>query len=139
MDTTLRKYLLFLFLFGVIGTGTELILLDHMEDVWQWTPLVLLALSLPPLGVIVLLRRRAALLLFRSVVWLFIPGGILGLYFHYTGNTEFEIEMYPDIGSLELFLESITGATPALAPGAMVLLGLIGHCYAYKHPLNNRT
>ena len=135
MDFAVRKYLKFLFVFGVIGTGIELLLLDHMEDFWQWTPLVLLLISLPALGAVVLVRSRYALRLFRIVAFAFIPSGLLGLYFHYTGNAEFELEMYPDIGGLDLFMESITGATPALAPGAMVLLGLIGLCCTYKHPV----
>jgi hypothetical protein len=34
----------------------------------------------------------------------------------------------------ELFKEAMTGATPALAPGAMVQLGLIGLAWSYRHP-----
>ncbi len=35
----LRGFLLVLFLMGVLGIGVELLLLDHTEDLWQWTPL----------------------------------------------------------------------------------------------------
>ena len=42
----LRGFLLVLFLLGVLGTGIELLLLDHTEDLWQWTPLTLMAISL---------------------------------------------------------------------------------------------
>ncbi|MFB3131882.1 MAG: hypothetical protein ACE10K_05095, partial [Rhodothermales bacterium] len=47
---------------------------------------------------------------------------------------EFELEMYPTLKGLELFWESIKGATPALAPGTMIQLGLLGWAYTYRHP-----
>ena len=36
---------------------------------------------------------------------------------------------------LELVWEALKGATPALAPGAMAQLGLVGLAFAYRHPL----
>jgi len=35
----------------------------------------------------------------------------------------------------ELFKESMMGATPALAPGMMAHLGLLGLALTYRHPL----
>ena len=57
---------------------------------------------------------------------LFIGTGILGVWQHYSGNVEFEKEIYPSLGGIDLFWESMTGATPVLAPGTMVGLGLLG-------------
>jgi hypothetical protein len=34
----------------------------------------------------------------------------------------------------ELFRDAMMGATPALAPGSMTQLGLLGLIYAYRHP-----
>ena len=65
--------------------------------------------------------------------------GMIGLYLHYRGNVEFELEMYPSIRGFELFWKSITGATPALAPATMLLLGLIGLAYSYQHPSRKRA
>jgi hypothetical protein len=48
---------------------------------------------------------------------------------------EFELETYPSISGLALFKEAMMGATPALAPGTMIELGLIGLAYTYRHPL----
>ena len=39
----IRKLLLAILLLGMIGSGAELVLLKHSEDVRQWIPLVLLA------------------------------------------------------------------------------------------------
>jgi hypothetical protein len=58
---------------------------------------------------------------------LYAASGLLGLFFHYRGNAEFELERDASLGGLALFWESITGATPALAPGSMVLLAAVGY------------
>ncbi len=131
---TIRRILLILFLIGVVGTGLELLLLDHTEDLWQWAPLVLMALSLVTLGWRLADRGAASLRLFQSTMVLFALSGVVGLWLHYQGNVEFELEMYPSMQGLELFRESVTGATPTLAPGAMLELGLLGLAYAYRHP-----
>jgi hypothetical protein len=51
----------------------------------------------------------------------------VGLVLHYLGNVEFEKERDATLRGLPLLWASLTGATPALAPGAMILLGLIGY------------
>ena len=61
-----------------------------------------------------------------------VAGGIVGLILHYRGNVEFELEMHPAASGLALFWESVRSATPALAPAAMIQLGLLGLVYAYS-------
>ena len=39
------------------------------------------------------------------------------------------------MGGWELVLESLTGALPALAPGTMIYLGLLGWAATFRHPL----
>lgn len=131
---TIRRGLLILFLLGVIGTGAELLLLGHTESLWQWLPLALMAVSLATVGWRLADRGTASLRLFRSTMVLFLLSGGLGLWLHYHGNAEFELELYPSMGGLELFRAAVTGATPALAPGAMLELGLLGLAYTYRHP-----
>ena len=53
---------------------------------------------------------------FQTVMLLFLSSGVLGLYLHYRGNVEFELEMYPSLRGFGLFWEALKGATPALAP-----------------------
>ncbi len=134
----LRLFILGVFLFSMIGTGTELILLDHMEDTWMWVPLVLMASSLLVIAIYGVLRTPMVLRVFRGIMILFVISGVVGTWLHYKGNVEFELEMYPALEGLELFWESITGATPALAPGAMIQLGLIGLIFTFKHPKLNQ-
>ena len=130
----MRIWILALFYVGVLGTGAELVLLGHYEDYRQWAPLLLFAASLVA-GVGLWLGSGSVWIrVFRLVAGSFVLAGLVGLYFHYTGNAEFELEMYPSIAGAELVWESLTGATPALAPGSMTHLGLVGLLYTFRHP-----
>lgn len=135
----LRRLLLALFLIGGLGTGTELLLLGHTEGPWQWLPIALISVSLAVLVWYGFDRRRAALRVFGLTMILFVLSGAVGVWLHYKGNAEFEREMYPSLQGIGLFRESMTGATPALAPGTMLELGLIGFAYTYRHPTLTRS
>ena len=129
-----RRLLLVVLLVGMVGTAAELLLLGHTEDVKQWVPLVALALG-ALLGAVALVRETPLVIRsFATVMVGYLVSSALGLYFHYRGNVEFELEMYPSRSGFELVWEALTGATPALAPGSLGLLGLIGLVYAFRHP-----
>lgn len=130
----LRMFLLLILLVGMVGTGAELLLIGHYEE-WQLPPLILLALGLLTVGLHGMKRRPWTLRLLQGAMGLFIVSGVAGLYLHYDGNTEFEREMDPALGGFALFSKAMTGATPILAPGMMIQLGLIGFAYAFRHPL----
>lgn len=134
-DNPLRRILLAVLALSCIGTGAELLLLEHTEDVWQWAPIGLLAAGLLALAYRLAAPRPRALKLLRAVMGLCVLSGAVGVFLHYRGNTEFELEMMPSLAGLDLFRKSIQGATPALAPGAMVQIGLVGLAYCFRHPL----
>ncbi|GMQ82059.1 MAG: hypothetical protein BMS9Abin05_1500 [Rhodothermia bacterium] len=134
-----RAFLLLIFLMGVTGSAAELLLLGHTEEFWKYLPLVLYGISLLMLGWHTVSRASTGLKLFRYVMSLFILAGPVGLFLHYRGNVAFKLEMYPDLGGLKLFWEALTGATPALAPGTMILLGLLGWLYTFRHPRFSKT
>jgi hypothetical protein len=132
--TAIRRILATIFLVGSAGTAVELVLLEHTEGVWQNVPLGVVAAGC--LGLVALAVRpgTAGLRGFQLVMVLFVASGIAGILLHYQGNVEFELELNPGARGLELFWESMTGATPALAPGMMILLGAVGLTYTYRHP-----
>lgn len=130
----LRRGLLLIFVIGSVGLGTELLLLEHFEEWRQQVPLVLLALGLILLAVRLVYRGAIILRLFHWTMLAFVLGGMVGLWFHLSSNMEFELEMYPTLSGLELLSKALGGAMPALAPGALVQLGLIGFLYTYQHP-----
>lgn len=133
-STTIRRLLIAVFVFGVVGTGAELVLLEHTEDIWQWTPIILLAVSIPLAGSLWFMSAKWLTRSFQGTMVLFVANGALGLYQHYQGNVEFELEMRPSMSGLELVWEALKGATPSLAPGTMVLLGMLGLIYTFRHP-----
>ncbi|MGI9189171.1 MAG: hypothetical protein ACR2F9_03415 [Longimicrobiaceae bacterium] len=129
-----RRMLLVLVLAGAAGLLAELLLLEHYESVWQWVPLVLLGCAL--LGGIALAARPSQMTvrLFQGVSGLMLLAAGLGLYFHFRGNVEFEREMDAAAVGVALVWRSLRGATPALAPGALAQLGLLGLIATYRHP-----
>ena len=130
----IRTFLLATLGLGIIGTALELVLLGHVDSVTQWIPLVLLAAG----AAVVAWHARApggrTVRALRVTMVAFIAAGGLGVGLHYKGNVEFQREIDPSAGGFEFFRKTIAGATPVFAPGAMVLLGLIGLTHAYRHP-----
>jgi hypothetical protein len=131
----LRTFLLVVLALGLAANGVELLLLEHFETPWQWAPLVMIVFALVASAVLAFRPTRGRVWGFRAVMALMIVTGALGLIQHYRGNMLFELEMRPTMEGFELFRESMMGATPALAPGMMAHLGLIGLALTYRHPL----
>jgi hypothetical protein len=131
----LRELVVGLLLVGMVGTVAELVLLEHTESIWQWVPLVVFGVGV--IAAVALLARpsRITVRFFQFMMLAFVAAGVAGLILHYRGNVEFELEMYPSMKGFELMWNSLKGATPSLAPGAMSQLGLIGLACTYRHPI----
>ena len=130
----IRTLLLGTLAFGTIGMTTELLLLGHIESVWQWIPVALLGAGAVILVWHAAAPSRATVRVLQATMMLFIVTGGIGVGLHYDGNVEFELEMYPSMGGFELVTKTLTGATPVLAPGTMAILGLVGLALVYRHP-----
>jgi hypothetical protein len=130
----LRIFLLALLIVGMCATLLELVLLEHTESRTQLMPLALLGLGVSCALLVAWRTNRSTLTALRVVMSLCILAGLLGLYLHYRGNVEFELEMSPAMKGWELIKAALMGATPALAPGTMAQLGLLGWAFTYKHP-----
>lgn len=131
----LRRLVLALLTFGMIGTGVDLVLLDHYEDAWQWPPLALVAAGLAVVAWVAVRGGPAPVGALRWTMVLFIAAGAAGLLLHYNGNREFQKELDPALSGWPLFLKVVTAkAPPALAPASMIQLGLLGLLFTYRHP-----
>ncbi len=132
----LRRLILATFLLGLIGSGTELILLGHTEEFWQYLPIVLMGSSLLCLAGTAIRPSRMMIRFFQGTMVLFLASGVAGLWLHYQANIEFEMEVYPSLAGWGLFWKAIQGTSPpSLAPGMMFVLGLLGWVYAFRHPV----
>lgn len=130
----MRKLILALLIAGMAGLLTELYLLDHYELLWQWAPIAALLAGLALAVAVAVKPSPATLRPFQVVMTLFVLVGLVGVGLHLAGNLEFEREMDPSAGGVELFREALSGAFPSLAPGALVQLGLLGLIHAWRHP-----
>ncbi|HEU4830141.1 MAG TPA: hypothetical protein VFT04_13185 [Gemmatimonadales bacterium] len=136
-ETTLRSFrraLLLLLVIGLIGTALELVLMEHLEDWWQRIPLVLIGAALGVLLWHAVARTRASVYALRILMAIFVASAAAGMVLHAKGNREFALETKPGIAGQEIVAEMLTGAFPALAPGTMALLGLIGLLFTWRHP-----
>ncbi|HZF73519.1 MAG TPA: hypothetical protein VEZ51_08810 [Gemmatimonadaceae bacterium] len=134
MNLSIRQLLLALVFIGIVGLEIELALLRHAESFSQWIPHVVLMLGLLSTLIVFLRPGPATLRFFQLVMLIFLIVGVLGVYLHYRGNVEFALERDPSLTGARLLWKSLRGATPALAPGALSQLGLLGLLYSYRHP-----
>ena len=79
----LRDFVLVIFVAGAIGTGSELVLLGHFEDVWQWVPLALLPASLLVVVWHRVERAHLSTRVLQGTMGLCVASGVAGLWFHY--------------------------------------------------------
>ncbi|MGH9387250.1 MAG: hypothetical protein ACRD2N_23520 [Vicinamibacterales bacterium] len=135
MSQTARRFVLFILLLGMAGTTTELMLLEHDEDLNQWIPLVVLGAGFVSLGWLAVLPGSAAVSVVRIVAACFILSGIVGVVLHYQANLEFQREVDPSLTGWALWQKAIRAKSPpGLAPGVMVQLGLLSLVYTFRHP-----
>ncbi|HLA13537.1 MAG TPA: hypothetical protein VJZ25_00815 [Gemmatimonadaceae bacterium] len=132
---SLRKFVFAILVLGIVGLIAELLLIEHTESWTQWIPLVCLFAGLVSCIWVALSPGANALRVFQFVMAGFVVAGIAGLYFHYAGNVEFALERDSSLRGPGLVWKALTGATPALAPGALAQLGLLGLAYSCFHPI----
>ena len=123
---------------STVGTTIELLLLKHTEGYWQILPLVLMGLALALLVVHAVAPSASTVRVLQAVMALFLLSGAVGILLHYRGNAEWELERMASLSGFDLFKHAVMGATPTLAPGTMVQLGLVGLLYTYRHPAARR-
>lgn len=136
MDTLsgLRRLLGVVLLLGMAGTFVELILLQHDEDRLQLVPLVLLGAGILAVGWHAWARSSASALVVRGLMVLFVAAGLAGVYYHFAANVEFQRETDPTLRGTALVWQALEAKVPpALAPGVMLQLGLVGLAYTYRH------
>ena len=134
---SIRKLLLGALAVGVMGTIGELILLRHIDKPAQWIPLAALSAAVPILIWHASSPSATSVRTLQVLMIAFAILGVVGVGFHYDGNVEFERELNPSEHGWTFIRKTVAGATPVLAPGSMVLLGLVGLAHAYRHPASD--
>jgi len=135
----LPQLLLALIGVGMLGLLAELLLIGHYEEPAQLLPLSMLAIGIVMAGLVWHRPSSRVVRYYRVLMATYVVVGLLGVYFHLRGNLEFALERDPALTGLRLVWKILTGATPALAPGAIAQLGLLGLLHAYHHPALRHT
>ena len=118
---------------GLLGTVTELVLLEHYEQPLQLVPVVLIAIALAVLVWHVMRGDTASLRALVIVMAFFVLAGFAGFVAHFHGSAEFQLELNPSMSTWELVEKVLRAkAPPLLAPGMMLQLGLLGLAYVYS-------
>src|SRR5262245_26716672 len=123
-----RRRVLGLVALGFVGTAVELWLLAQDEDVQQWIPFLVIAVALTAIAWWWRsAASRAAVRGVRATMVIVIITGAAGVVLHYRANMEFQLELDPSLGGVALMKKVLEAKSPpALAPGNMSLLGLLG-------------
>ncbi len=124
---TIRRLLLALLCLACVGTTTELWMMGHHEDPWQWAPLAVMVMCAACAVWVFTTWAGPAVRTLRVLMVVLILTGMTGAFMHYRANMEFQLEMDPSLGGIELMSKILHAkAPPSLAPGNMALIGLIG-------------
>jgi len=128
----LRLWIVGVIALGLIGTMTELLLLEHDEQALQFVPLVLMVLGALMLVWHIIRKDTASLRALQIVMGLFVLSGFAGMAAHFNGSAEYQLELNPDLDMWELLDKIVHAkAPPLLAPGMMIQMGLLGLAYAF--------
>jgi hypothetical protein len=135
MSDTVRRFVLAILLLGMIGSLVELVLLEHDEDLNQWIPLVLLGLGILGFAAVAAWPALPLIRFLQILMAFFVVAGLVGMALHFKANLEFQTELDPSASGWPLWLKSLRAkAPPALAPGVMIQLGLLGLVYTFRQP-----
>jgi len=125
----LKYVILYTLIFFLFGSIIELYLIKHYEDVIQIIPIFCLGVSLGSLIILYFRVSKLTINLFKVSLSVISFVGLLGVILHLNSNFQFEKEMRPSSSTMDLFIESLSGALPALAPLNLVLLAMVGYSY----------
>ncbi len=139
LEPVLRRALLAILAMGLLGTGVELLLLKHTDGAWQLVPVVLTGAATAVTAWCALRPGIAALRALRGLMLLCVAAGVVGIVQHFRGNVAYARDANPSLDGAALYWEALMGATPSLAPGAMIQLGLVGLLFAFRHPAARAT
>jgi hypothetical protein len=136
MSATDRRFVLGIFVLGLAGVSAELLLQDHNETLAQAIPLLLAGLAVVSLTHVLVSGSVRSIRGFRLVMGLVALSGVVGSGLHVRASMEFQREMDPSSSYYVQFTKAVRAkAPPALAPGAMILLGLVGLLFTVKQPV----
>jgi hypothetical protein len=137
---SIRSLILSILFLGFLGTGAELLFLQHIGSWQELIPVVLIGVNLVIMTWHAITRHPGSVRGVQVVMGLCLIAGVAGIVLHYQSSMEFKLETNPALTGWALFRAVMSAQTPpTLAPGVMIQLGLLGLAYSYKHPLTHQN
>ena len=130
-----RRCLLALLTLGTIGMSVELWLVGHFGNSNQLIPLAIAGMGLASIVAVAVRPRTLTLRALQFTMLCYAGAGVIGISLHYQANVATQHEADPALAGWELFWRVVqTAAPPALAPGILVQLALLGLLFTVRHP-----
>jgi hypothetical protein len=133
-----RQFLLWLSIAMCLGIVAELFLTEHYTEPLQWIPITLCAVAILPILAVLFRPGPQTIWLLRGLMIVIALAGVLGMYEHVVGNLLFAQEVNAAKANAAPLQTMLTGANPALAPGALGITALVALAATYWHPALNR-
>lgn len=134
-EQRLRRFLLAVTAAIFIGSVFELILIGHYEETLQWTPFLVSAIGFVTIVGVWFAPGRTMLLVLRWVMVITMVASLLGMWQHFSGNLAFTREINPSFTLSESIWPAMKGSYPLLAPGILLVAGVLGFAATWKHPV----
>lgn len=138
MEAWYRKFLLMVSFSTFLFIPVELALSGHTDGLLQWIPFGISGLAVISLITWHFKPSRWTLRAVRTVMLASCIACIWGSIEHFKHNLEFELEIRPNAGWTDVIVETISGASPLLAPGILFLAGILALAALYKVPVPKR-
>ena len=119
---------------AALVTPLELVFAEHYKDAVQLIPFAMILLTLLATAFVYRAPGAKMVRLFRWLMLALFVTSLVGVFFHLRGNLEVVREIHPEAAGWSLVWGALTGAAPALAPGLLAQVGLLGLIYTYNHP-----
>ena len=123
----LRRIVAALVAFGLIAIAAELVLIEHVENVSQLVPVIVLPVGAVLLGPVAVGAVPWNVVALRGVLAVVVLAGIAGVGLHVYESWQFQAEVDPSQrGVARAWAALRAQSPPSLAPGQIALLGLLG-------------
>ncbi len=134
----LRRFLLGLSGFLLLGTLGELIAIQHTQEPLQLVPFVLCGLGLVAVAAALARPGRQTLMALRLLMIPLALGSLLGVWEHVQSNIAFYQEVHASATTAQLIGAAVGGRNPLLAPGMLALAAALAAAATYYHPVLSR-
>lgn len=139
MEAWYRKFLLMVSFGTFLFIPVELALSGHTDGWLQWIPFGVSGLAVISLTGWHFKPSKWTLNAVRPVMLASCGACIWGSIEHFKHNLELELEVRPNAGWTDVIVETISGASPLLAPGILFLAGMLALAALYKMPLSQKS